>query len=99
MSADTSPSPWSIDPVRESDDVLIEDSRGRTVAYVGSFLHDRADPLTPAQIKANATLLRSAPDLLSLAHEFAESCAECSGARCDDCADIWEAIDLAEGRS
>jgi hypothetical protein len=44
--------------------------------------------------------------LLALAHQYADECGECAGTRicpddspCTECADVWEVIDQAEGRT
>ena len=44
--------------------------------------------------------------LLALAHQYANECGDCAGARvtpddepCEACADIWTVIDKAEGRA
>lgn len=64
---------------------------------------------------ADAALIAAAPDLLDLAKQYADECAECGGTGsiwtkehdpqdskevpCPDCADIRAVIDKAEGRS
>jgi hypothetical protein len=60
---------------------------------------------------ADATLIAAAPDLLTLARQYASECGGCGGVRyveadgvmterqCDECADIWAVIDKAEGRA
>jgi ribosomal protein S27E len=63
----------------------------------------------------NAAVIAAAPDLLALAHRYADECAECGGngvvwtntqdpqdakeVQCQDCADIRTVIDRAEGRA
>jgi hypothetical protein len=65
--------------------------------------------------RANALLIHAAPDLLELAREYAEKCAECNGTGtvstrerdpqeskdvpCPACAHIWAIVDKAEGRT
>lgn len=63
--------------------------------------------------EANARLMAAAPDLLALAHKYADECSECGGTAtvwthppdpqdakdlpCPACKDIWEVIERAEG--
>jgi hypothetical protein len=66
------------------------------------------------QLKARLAtpLTEAAPALLALAHQYASECGDCSGTRivpptieggpdepCEECVDIWQVIDRAEGRS
>lgn len=64
--------------------------------------------ITDSEARANAWLFTMSPDLLALAHKYASECAGCGGERnhddgewmpCEECADIWHVIDLAEGRT
>lgn len=57
-------------------------------------------------IHPDALLIAAAPDLLALAHQYAEECGDCAGTRvcpddepCTACADVWAVIDKAEGRA
>ena len=71
--------------------------------------------MEPGEREANAALIAAAPDLLALAHQYADECAECNGTGtrwtqpqdpqdsteypCPKCADIRAVIDKAEGRT
>lgn len=62
--------------------------------------------ITVAERNANACLIAAAPDLLTLAHQYASECGDCAGTRvcpddepCTACADVWRVIDKAEGRT
>ena len=70
------------------------------------FCVRRTSPDGFQQMRANARLIAAAPELLALAHQYAEECGECAGTRvcpddepCTECADIWTVIDRAEGRT
>jgi hypothetical protein len=66
----------------------------------------RGGGIADSEAKANAVLFAAAPDLLALAHQYAEECGDCAGARvcpddepCAACADVWAVIDKVEGRT
>jgi len=82
--------PWS---AHETDTrTAIKDANGRTVAYVQLGPNEDYD----------AALIKTGPQLLALAQQYASECAECAGVGvtienkdCGDCRDIREVIALA----
>ena len=90
------------------------DRDGKPIIFQHASQFTPPDEICPEFI-ANLRLLDAAPDLLALAHQYAEECAECGGTAliwarpadpqdtkklpCPQCADIWAVIDKAEGRA
>lgn len=119
--ASHTPGPWWVER-RVGDALQVNGKhRGEGSSYgIASVNHWEG-----AADRANANLIAAAPDLLTLAKQYASECSSCSGTRaapmccehredqggtmvccggpeivpCQDCADIWAAIDKAEGRS
>lgn len=88
MSAQHTPGPWRATPYSSIVGIAISGG-GFVIAGV------RSDRPTA---EANAHLIVAAPTMLAKLRQIADECANCQGARCDDCADIWQVIDQAEGR-
>lgn len=91
MTAAHSPIPWTAE--RDLAMFMIR-APGRSMPIAEVLTAGDDDELV-----ANANLMTAAPELLELARGIAATCAECHGARCVDCADIWMVIDKAEGRA
>ena len=111
MNAHT-PGPWIYAPSRDDTGEL---ARVTVVAHCCGYViglptsipggnYRDGDP--SGDDEADARLIAAAPELLALAHQYAEECGECAGTRvcpddepCTECADIWAVIDKAEGRT
>ena len=95
MSAHT-PGPWTVG---------ISTDRGARQGRVYVLAGQPFRTVTVAESETDARLIAAAPDLLTLAHQYASECGECAGTRvmpddepCEECAYVWRVIDQAEGR-
>lgn len=84
--------------VADSDVGTHADSNNR-IYYGGALVCESV------RTEANTAVIAAAPDLLALAHRYADECGECAGTRvcpddepCTECEFIWRVIDQAEGR-
>lgn len=104
------PGPWSNDRIWDTPESRIHARvEGIPVALAEVFSMRNG-----GEKEANARLIAAAPELLTLAHQYAAECAECAGSGkvemlsasghpageidCEDCADIRAVIAKAEGK-
>lgn len=88
------PGPWFTSYDKGSSrDIMSKD------AVIGTV---RIAYVTQEQYKANALLIRAAPDLLALAYQYARECAECNGigvvidgGDCEGCRHVRKVIERA----
>lgn len=112
------PGPWVVEVVRGNHgrDCGLSILQ-RLPGYRGEVAHlrdaENIGGVTVAERNYNACLIAAAPDLLSMAKVYANSCSRCAGTgriefdehdyeageACRDCADIRAVIDKAEGRA
>lgn len=98
MSAQITAGPWTVSPRGDGWHITAGgEGTGQRFENIALVHGMRGD---------NAKAIGALPDLLALAHQYADECGDCAGARvepdgtpCTACEDIWEAIDKAEGRS
>lgn len=119
MSVTHTPGPWYVFPLQAERFSVGAYRRGSLCVKVAEAPPRRIvtgagdDSIGELEAQANARLVAVAPDLLALAHQYADECAECSGngvvwtslteaqedveEPCPACADIRAVINKAEG--